>query len=173
MSAFPHHGDAIKTCRCDSDGKGEVGGQRITFLGTFPTAPSRTWRVPFDASRSPVGSLANSHLFFNKLKIISFAIPEPTSRESRCMPPQPGRSPSDVSGRPSWAVSAAIRMRKALYSVDASPHQGPGSAALCSSHRWYRPSLPPVPGGRNEVQTTRVPSVIRVVAAASDRIIQI
>jgi hypothetical protein len=40
------------TYRCDSDEKGEVGGQRVTFAGTFPAAPSRTWHARFPCTNA-------------------------------------------------------------------------------------------------------------------------
>ena len=37
----------LLACKCDSDQKSRISGQRVTVTGTFPTALLRTWHAPF------------------------------------------------------------------------------------------------------------------------------
>src|SRR5882724_74459 len=63
------------------------------------------------------------------VRIISSALPRPTSRGSRCVPPPPGMMARLISVRPSVAVAAATRMSHASASSRPPPRAKPLTAA--------------------------------------------
>src|SRR5438094_8480779 len=62
--------------------------------------------------------------------IISSALPRPTSRGRRCVPPPPGMIARFTSVRPSWESSPAIRMSQASASSRPPPSAKPRIAAM-------------------------------------------
>ena len=73
---------------------------------------------------------ASSGVYGRPLKIISFAIPAPTSRGRRCVPPPAGSAPKRISGRPMVAVSAITRMSHASAISHPPPIAAPLIAAI-------------------------------------------
>src|SRR5215831_12625675 len=64
------------------------------------------------------------------VRIISRALPRPTRRGSRCVPPPPGMMARLISVRPSCASSAAMRMSQARASSRPPPRAKPRMAAM-------------------------------------------
>ena len=60
---------------------------------------------------------------------ISMALALPTWRISRCVPPEPGMTPSLISGWPNLAVSAAMMMSHIMASSQPPPSAKPATAA--------------------------------------------
>ena len=64
------------------------------------------------------------------VRISSSALPRPTTRDSRCVPPLPGIMPRETSGNPSLAPSTATRMSQASASSQPPPRAKPLMAAI-------------------------------------------
>ena len=64
------------------------------------------------------------------VRIISSALPRPTRRGSRCVPPPPGMMARLISVSPSCASSAAIRISQARASSSPPPSAKPRMAAM-------------------------------------------
>ena len=64
------------------------------------------------------------------VRISSSALPRPTTRDSRCVPPLPGIMPRETSGNPSFASSTATRMSQASASSQPPPRAKPLMAAI-------------------------------------------
>src|SRR5215813_918007 len=72
------------------------------------------------------------------VRIISRALPRPTRRGSRCVPPPPGMMARLISVRPSCASSAAMRMSQARASSRPPPRAKPRMAAMMG---WLHRSI--------------------------------
>src|SRR5262245_25794649 len=119
----------------------------------------------------------------------SVARPSPTSRGSRWVPPPPAISPSLISGWPSCASSAAMRMSQHIATSSPPPRQNPWIAAtngvraasMRCPRRWMPRAEPPLSScadsrsvGNSEMSApatnARSPAPLRTIARISSSV---
>mmetsp|Transcript_15583 Transcript_15583/g.35109 ORF Transcript_15583/g.35109 Transcript_15583/m.35109 type:complete len:230 (-) Transcript_15583:37-726(-) len=104
-------------------------GAFFTMLSAMPSAvisasPASTqwFTIPISAAARPLSLAA--------VRMSSFALPTPTKRGSRCVPPAPGMMPRAVSGRPRMALAPATRISHARASSNPPPSAAPSMTAM-------------------------------------------